>query len=104
MVEHRARLELRQHAGENLQPQVFFVAQAVGSTLDDADLVVQSFHESQGDLVLWPAIGGNAIPMPIDHLGEALVGREPLPLQTRPPVLEESPRPALAFVVPELTE
>ena len=109
--------------------------ECVCSTLNDADFVVQSFHEPERDLVLWPAVGGDPVPMPIDHLGECLVGFEPLPLtqksatcatqggirrraprlglcrvnwrllsKTRPPVLEESPRPALAFVVPELTE
>ena len=42
--------------------------------------------------------------MPIDHLGELFIRCEPLPLQTRPPILEEAPRPALALVVPELAE
>ncbi len=42
--------------------------------------------------------------MPIDHLSEFLVGFGALPLQARAPVLEESARPALALVVPELTE
>src|SRR5450759_3334546 len=98
------RSELGQHACENLQSQVIFVAQSVCSTLDDANLVVQSFHESKRYLVLWFAVGGDSVPMPIDHLGEFLVGFEALPLQARPPVLEESPRPALALVVPELTE
>ena len=32
------------------------------------------------------------------------MGLEALPLQARAPVLEEAPRPALALVVPELTE
>ena len=70
LVRSAHRLELRQHAGENLQSQVLFVVQSVCSTLDDADLVVQSFHESEGDLVLWPTIGGDSVPMPIDHLGK----------------------------------
>src|SRR3990170_8670506 len=42
--------------------------------------------------------------MPIDHLSKFLVGFEALPLQPLSPVLEESPSPALALVVPELTE
>ena len=33
-------LQFRQHAGENLEPEVFFVAQTVGAPLDHADLVV----------------------------------------------------------------
>src|SRR3990172_6303955 len=78
--------------------------QAVGSSLNDADLVVQAFHEAERHFVFGLAVSGDAIPVSIDHLGEFLVGFKPLPLQTRPPVLEESPRPALAFVVPELTK
>src|SRR3990170_7367607 len=63
-------LELREHAGENLQPQVLFVAQAVGATLDDADLVVESLDESERHLVLRLAVGGDPIPMALDHFGE----------------------------------
>ena len=42
--------------------------------------------------------------MSINHLGEFLVRFESLPLQAGTPVLEESPRPSFAVVVPELTE
>src|SRR5450759_78610 len=42
--------------------------------------------------------------MLINHLSEFFVGFQALPLQARAPVLEESPRPALALVIPELTE
>ena len=72
--------------------------------MDHADLVVEPLDEAQRDLVLRPAVGGDAVPMTIDHLGELLVGLEPLPLEDCPPVLEEPPCPALAFVVPELAE
>ncbi len=40
-----------------------------------------------------PAVGGDAIPMTIYHLGKLLIGLEPLPLEACPPVLEEVPRP-----------
>jgi hypothetical protein len=40
--------------------------QAVGSALDDADFVVQAFDKAQGDLVLGFAVGGNAVPVPLD--------------------------------------
>ena len=96
--------EFGQHASENFQPEVFLVAQAVCATLDDADFVVQSFHESKRDLVLWLAVSGDSVPMPIDHLSELLVGLEPLPLQARAPVLEEAPSPNLTAVVPQLPE
>ena len=55
---HRARWrvpatsKLGQHAGQDLQSQILLVAQPVGPALDDADLVVESFDEAQGDLVL----------------------------------------------------
>ena len=40
-------------------------------------------------------VGGDAIPMTINHLGKLLIGLEPLPLEACPPVLEEAPRPSL---------
>src|SRR6266567_4083159 len=40
----------------------------------------------------------------LDHRGKSLVGREALPLEGRPPVLEEAPRPTLAVIAPELPE
>ena len=42
--------------------------------------------------------------MKLDHLGELLVGLEPLPFQARPPVVEEAPRPALALAFSELAK
>src|SRR5207244_3242040 len=54
--------------------------------------------------VLRLTVGRNSVPMTLNHFGEFLVGFEALPLQARAPVLEEAPRPALALVVPELTE
>src|SRR5208283_1980438 len=44
------------------------------------------------------------VPVPLDHLGEFLIGRQALPLQARPPVIEEFTRPGFAVVVPELAE
>lgn len=98
------RSQRRQHARQNLQPQVFFVVQSVCAPLDDADLVVQAFDEGQRYLVLWPAVGGDSDPVSIDHAGELHLRFEPLPLQARAPVLEEPAHPALALVVPELAE
>ena len=93
-----------QHASQYLEPQILLIAQAVRTTLDDADLVVQSLDEAERDLVLGFAVGGDSIPMAINHIGELLVGRQALPLEARAPVLEETPRPAFALVVPELAE
>ena len=60
-----APLQRRQHAGENLEPQIFFVAQAVGAALDHPDLVVEPLDEAERDLVLKPAVGGDPVPMTI---------------------------------------
>src|SRR5665648_1218764 len=67
-------------------------------------LLLRPLDEAERDLVFRLAVGGDAIPMPIDHSGELFIRCEPLPLQARAPVLEEAPRPALALVVPELAE
>ena len=55
----RARSQHRQHAGEDLEPQVLFVAEAVGAPLEDTDLVVQALDEAEGHLVLGLAVGRN---------------------------------------------
>src|ERR1700736_4432667 len=99
-----ARYSTGSHAGQDLEPQVVFVAQAVGAALDQPDLVVEPLDEAERDLVLRPAVGRNAIPMTVDHLRELLVGFEPLPLEACPPVLEEAPRPAFPFIAPQLAE
>ena len=54
--------------------------------------------------VLRCAVGGDPVLMTVDHRGERLEGREPLPLQARPPSVEEAARAAFDVVVPELTE
>jgi hypothetical protein len=41
---------------------MFFVAQSVCASLDDADLVVEALDESERDLVLGSAVSGDAIP------------------------------------------
>src|SRR5262249_44905341 len=80
------------------------VAQPVSSSLDDSDLVVEPFHEAQRDFILWLAIGGESVPMTIDHVGELLVGFQSLPFERRAPVLQEPSCPALVLVAPELSK
>jgi hypothetical protein len=63
-------LERRQHTGQDFQAQVFFVSQSVCTSLDDSDLVVQSFNETKRNFVLGFAVGGDPTPMSIDHLTE----------------------------------
>src|SRR5688500_310057 len=95
---------LRKHAGEHLEAEVFLVAQTVGTTLEDANLVVQSLDETERDFVLGAAVRGESAPVTLDHVGEAFVGRETLPLELRAPVVEELPCPGLARVIPQLAE
>ena len=47
-----ARSERRQHAGEDLESQVLFVAQPIGTALEHADPVVQPLDEAERDPVL----------------------------------------------------
>jgi hypothetical protein len=71
-----------------MQRSVFLVAQPIGTPLDDPDLVVQTLDEPEGDLVLGFTVGGNTIPMSINHSGKCLVRLQPLPLEARAPVPE----------------
>jgi len=93
-----------QHTGQNLQPQVLLVPQAVGSALKNPDLVVEIVHESERRFVLRPAVGRDPFPMPFDHRRELLIGRQPLVLERVLPVVEEPPRPSFLPVVPQLFE
>jgi hypothetical protein len=73
-----ARSERRQHAGEDLEPEVLFVAEPVGAALEDADLVVQPLDEAGRDLVLRTAVRRDPVPVPI-NLGMRLA-----PVQVAP--------------------
>ena len=97
-------LELREHAGQDLEAQVFLIAQTIGTALKDADFVVETFDEAEGDFVRGAAVSGDAVPVTFDHRSEVLEGLEPLPFKCRLPVLEEASRPGLASVVPQLPE
>ena len=96
--------ECRQHAGEDLQAEVVLVAETVGPPLDHTDFVVEPFDEAEGDLVFVSAVGGDSGPVPVDHLGEVLVGLEALPFEGGSPVLEEASGPPFPPIVPELSE
>src|SRR5215831_16906958 len=95
--------EHRQHAGEDLEPQVL-VPEPVRAALADADFVVQPLDEAEPDLVLRAAVGRDPLPVPVNHRSERLVGLQALPLEGRPPVLEGAAGPARPAVVPELPE
>ena len=96
--------QFRQHAGEDFQAQVFLIAEAVRASLDGAELVVESFHESERHLILFVAVGLDAVPMRSDHVGKAFVGSETLPAERITPVLEKASRPGRLLVLPKLIE
>src|SRR5918995_7519026 len=96
-----ARSDSRQHAGEDLEAEVFLIAEPVRAALEDADLVVQPLDEAERDLVVRAAVGRDPVPMPVNHRGEFLVGPQALPLQGRPPVLEEAAGPGPPAAMPQ---
>jgi hypothetical protein len=83
---------------------MLLVAQSIRAALDDTDPVVEALDETERDLVFRLAVGGDSIPMTLDHLRELLVVFEPLPLQIRPPIAEKAARPTLALAIPKLVE
>src|SRR6202453_3629630 len=60
----------RQHAGQHLEAQVLFVAQAEGTALEYADLGVEALDKTQSHLVFRTAVGRDPAPVPLDHGGE----------------------------------
>ena len=97
-------LNLREHARQNLQAQVFLVAQSVSPPLQNPNLVVQSFNKAQRYLVLRLTVSSNPIPVAKDHQSEVLVGSQTLPLQSIYPVLHEPSRPAFIAVTTSLAK
>ncbi len=77
--------DLREHAGEDFQLQILFVAQSVGTSLDDPDFIVQALDEPQGHFVLRVTIHGTPLPGALNQFRKLLVGLQALPLQGRSP-------------------
>src|SRR5664279_1552463 len=97
-------LQFGQARGQDFQSEIFFVAQAVGAALKDADFVVEAFDEAEGDFVFRPAVGGDAVPVTLDHCGELFIWLEALPAQFSFPVVEKATCPCLRLVIPKLVE
>src|SRR5690349_11348402 len=97
-------LDLRKHTSKDLQPQILLVAQPVGPPLDNPNLIVQPFHESQGNLIVGMTICSDAVPMSVHQFGKLFVGLEALPLQRGSPIFKETPCPAFPLIVPQLAE
>ena len=84
-----------QACSQDFQSEIFFVTQAVGAALKDANFVVEAFDEAEGDFVFRPAVGGDAVLMALDHSGELFIRLEALPAQLRFPVFKETTCPCL---------
>src|SRR5207248_11708783 len=95
--------QLWQHRSQYLEAQIFFVSQAVSAPLDDANLVVEPFNESQRHFVLWPAVSGNSIAVTLNHRGNFLKALKLLPFDRGHPVLKEARSPTLVLIAPQLT-
>jgi hypothetical protein len=95
---------VRKHAGENLEAEIFLVAQAIGSALEDPDLVVEPLDETERDLVFRFGVGGTGVSVAVDHGDELLLVWQALPFECSPPVLEEALHEALSLIAPQLAE
>ena len=80
------------------------ISQPISPTLDNTNLVIQTFYKPEGDFLFGIDVCADPLPVAFSHLGELFVGFEPLPLQGGSPVIEKSLGPAFFFVVPELAE
>jgi hypothetical protein len=72
--------------------------------LQNTNLVVDAFNQTETHFVLGIAVGGNTLPMGFNQLGELPVRFQTLPFQAVFPAFEKSPGTAFATVVPQLGE
>jgi hypothetical protein len=72
-------------------------------TSENTDLVVETLDEAERDFVLGSAIGGEPIPVTLDHFDEVLVGLESLARELGTSIVEELARRGFARVVPQTT-
>ena len=84
--------------------EVILITQPVTPTLNDSNLVVEPFDESQGHFVLGLTVRGDPRPVPLDQLRELLERFQSLPSQRGAPLVEELARPRLPAICPELTK
>src|ERR1019366_1895143 len=89
---------------EDFEFEIFFVAQAVGAALEDADFVVETLDEAKRDVVGRLAVSDDAVPIALDHGGEFFVGREVLIAQLLAPGVEEASRIGGVGIIPQLLE
>ena len=94
----------RQEGRQNLEPEILLIPIAIGAPLNHTNLVIQSFDESQLDLVAGRAIRRDAVPVPLDQGGKFLKRPEPLPFELLLPADKKLAGPAFPAIGPELAE
>jgi hypothetical protein len=67
---------LRDHSGGSMQVRTLrrrysSSRSPLGPSLEAADFIVEAFAESERDLVFQFTVGGDTVPVAIDHVGEA---------------------------------
>src|SRR5207249_7371653 len=86
----------------DLEEQVLEIAVASTAPEHGADVAVDGFDGSEGNLLV--AVVEEAVEMPGEEPTELLEGRQPLPPQGPEPGGEETPRGSLVGVGPQLGE
>ena len=79
MIHFCSELDIRQHAGQDFDPEIFFVPKTISPTLNDPDFVVQTFDESERNIILWFTEGGNAVPVALNQFCKLLIQFKSLP-------------------------
>ncbi len=84
--------------------EIVQISYPIGAALNEPNLVVESFHKSEGDLVIWPAVADDAVPMTFDQFDESLERFQSAPFELRLPVFKELPGPSGIVVIPQLAK
>ena len=92
--------EFWQHAREDFEPQILFVMETVGATLEHADPVVKALYKAQRHFIPRLAVSRDTFPMTIDHTGKFFIRFQALPFERLLPVLKKATSPNLTLVVP----
>jgi hypothetical protein len=72
--------------------------------LKDANLVVETLHETEGNFMIGTTITDDTLPMALDQFDEFLVRFQTTPLELGLPVLKELECPCGILVIPKLSE
>lgn len=80
------------------------VMEAIGLSLDRANVVIETFDESECDFVVGVAIGFDSVPVGFDKHGKFFKRWKPLVAERLAPAIKEATSPTRMHIVPKLTE